>query len=82
MLSIKTKYQMKSQDIVILLKILALGEQEWRIVDIAENLKISPSTVFESLERNKAARLLDSSKKKVQKGILSIRKEKYISYRQ
>lgn len=61
---------MKAQDIVILLKILALDKQEWRIAGIAEKLKISSSTVFESLERNKAARLLDSSKKKVQKGNL------------
>lgn len=58
---------MKSQDIVILLKIIALDKQEWKIADIAENLQISSSTVSQALERNKFARLIDSSKKKVQK---------------
>jgi hypothetical protein len=61
---------MKSQDIVILLKILALEKQDWKIADIAESLKISSSTVFEALERNKTAKLIDSSKKKVLKGNL------------
>jgi hypothetical protein len=61
---------MKPQDIVILLKILTLENRKWRIIDIAESLQMSSSTVSQALERNRFARLIDSSKKKVQKANL------------
>ena len=56
---------MRPQDVVILLKIVALGDTPWRYSDIAQSLHISQSEVAEALNRSKQARLVDGSKKKV-----------------
>lgn len=56
---------MRPQDIVILLKIVALGEQNWRYSDLSEMLSISQSEIAEALNRSMQARLVDSSKKVV-----------------
>ena len=56
---------MRPQDVVILLKIVLLGETPWRYSDIAASLNISQSEVAEALNRSKQARLVDASKKKV-----------------
>lgn len=56
---------MRPQDIVILLKILALGDAEWQLKDLSNSLYISISEVSESLERSQFANLLDYQKKKV-----------------
>jgi hypothetical protein len=53
------------QDIVILLKLVALGNTPWLQSSLAETLHISQSEVSKSLVRSKYAGLLDSSGKKV-----------------
>lgn len=61
----KKHHGMRPQDIVVLLKIASLKNQHWRIIDLANGLKISPSEISEALNRCKIARLIDQSKKKV-----------------
>ena len=56
---------MRPQDIVILLKIIALGKDTWQLKDLARQLFISPSEVSESLNRSQLAGLIDYDKKKV-----------------
>jgi hypothetical protein len=60
----------RPQDVVVLLKIIALRDQEWRFIDIATSLDLSPSEISESLNRSAFARLIDESKKKVFKNSL------------
>lgn len=61
---------MRPHDIVILLKIVAKGKQEWFMKDIANELFISNSEVSESLNRSALAGLIASDKKRVMKGAL------------
>jgi hypothetical protein len=56
---------MRPQDIVVLLKIVSIQNQEWRNIDIANALNISPSEVSEALNRSKIAKLIDCKKKSV-----------------
>lgn len=56
---------MRPQDVVILLKIVLLGDTPWRYSDISAALTISQSEVAEALNRSKQARLVDASKRKV-----------------
>lgn len=56
---------MRPQDIVILLKIISIGNDAWRNIDIATAIGISPSEVSEALNRCKIAKLIDSRKRKV-----------------
>jgi len=56
---------MRPQDIVVLLKIVSLQNKEWRNIDIAGALKLSPSEVSEALNRCKIAKLIDGKKKNV-----------------
>ncbi len=56
---------MRPQDIPVLLKILVLRGQEWRMIDLATSLDMSPSEVSESLNRSAIAQLIDESKKNV-----------------
>lgn len=56
---------MRPQDIVILLKILSMGDREWNNADIANALNISASEVTEALNRCKIARMIDNTKRKV-----------------
>ena len=60
----------KPQDILILLKIISLGEKPWRGLDLAEGLGISPAEISMALERCQRSRLLDFSKKRVMKSAL------------
>ncbi len=53
------------QDIVILLKIIAIGNTSWFQNTLAESLRISQSEVSKSLMRSKYAGFLDASGKKV-----------------
>ena len=57
--------EMRPQDVIILLKIVSMDQEEWRLIDIAYNLRISQSEVSESLRRSQYAGLMDSSRKKV-----------------
>ncbi len=56
---------MRPQDIVVLLKIISINNDDWRNIDIANAIGISPSEVSEALNRCKIARLIDSKKRKV-----------------
>jgi len=56
---------MRPQDIIVLLKIIALNNNQWRNLDIAHSLKISPSEVSEVLHRCKIAKLVNKEKRVV-----------------
>jgi len=56
---------MRPQDIVVLLKIISINNDDWRNIDIANAIGISPSEVSEALNRCKIARLIDSKKRNV-----------------
>jgi hypothetical protein len=54
---------MRPHDIVVLLKIVDLGSQSWRITDLAGSLYLSQSETSEALNRCMIARLIDGSKR-------------------
>lgn len=56
---------MKPQDVVVLLKVIALNEDHWQQLPVAHSLKMSQSEVSQSVARSKYAGLLDSKGKKV-----------------
>jgi hypothetical protein len=56
---------MRPQDIVVLMKIIAQRSDDWRNIDIANAISLSPSEVSEALNRSKIAGLIDSGRKKV-----------------
>jgi len=56
---------MRPQDIVVLLKIVALGQKRWRGLDLAQDLLLSASEVSGALERCRQSGLLDSTKRRV-----------------
>jgi len=61
----QAKNSLKPQDIMILLKIIAKGKDEWYHHTIADELGISQSEVSQSLTRSCYAGLIDVSRKKV-----------------
>jgi len=54
---------LKPQDIVILLKLVALGERPWSYSSLADELAMSPSEVHSGIKRAGAARLFDFERK-------------------
>ena len=58
---------MRPQDIVILLKIIALGKEDWQFQDLSRSLYLSGSEIFESLNRSQIAGLIDFNRKRVNK---------------
>lgn len=56
---------MRPQDVVVLMKILSLKESNWTYADIAKDIHLSSSEVFEALERCRLAKLVDESKKTI-----------------
>lgn len=61
---------MRPHDVVILLKIIAKGDDPWFNKDLANELHISQSEVSESLNRSKIAGLVSVDKKQVFKSAL------------
>ena len=61
----KQHHGMRPQDIVVLLKIIATNSNQWRNLDIANALRISPSEVSEVLNRCKIAKLINKEKREV-----------------
>lgn len=61
----------KPQDIVILLKLVALGDSHWRHVDLAGALGLSQTEISFALERCRAAGFLDPGKKTLNKPALT-----------
>jgi len=66
----QTQYSMKSQDVVVLLKIIALNNDIWQQIPLAKSLKMSQSEVSQSVARSKYAGLLDDSGKRVMRQVL------------
>jgi len=60
----------KSQDILIVLKLVVLGERRWSYPSLAKDLFLSPSGVYEGINRAIEARLLDPATKKPRKKAL------------
>ena len=58
---------MRPQDIVVLLKIVLLGKKEWQYQDLVRSLYISGAEINASLNRSKAAGLIDYNRKRVNK---------------
>lgn len=58
---------MRPQDLVILLKVITLGDTFWHAKDLAQSLYISPSEISESLERSHYAGLIGHDKRRVNK---------------
>jgi hypothetical protein len=56
---------MRPLDVVILLKIISLGDAAWQYRDLSAKLYISVSEVSESLSRSHIAGLIDESKKNI-----------------
>jgi len=61
---------MRPQDIVILLKIICLGKNNWYSKDLASQLFLSPAEVSNALVRTSQSGLLDATKKHVRKQAL------------
>ncbi|MDA3891562.1 MAG: hypothetical protein PF517_07860 [Salinivirgaceae bacterium] len=58
---------MSPLDVVVMLKIIAYGDQSWLQKTMSEDLFISQSEISKSLVRSKFAGLIDSSGKKVKR---------------
>ncbi|MBU0486482.1 MAG: hypothetical protein KKD31_00850 [Bacteroidetes bacterium] len=58
---------MRPHDIVVLLKIVSKGDQNWYMKDLANELGISASEVTESINRSVIAGLISSDKKSIMK---------------
>jgi hypothetical protein len=56
---------MRPQDIAVLLKIIAAGNESWQNKDLSTALSLSASEISESLNRSQIAGLIDGKKKKV-----------------
>ncbi|MHB8895896.1 MAG: hypothetical protein ACYC99_12085 [Candidatus Geothermincolia bacterium] len=54
---------LKPQDIVILLKLVTIGERPWSYGSLANELAMSPSEVHSGIKRAGAARLFDTQRK-------------------
>ena len=60
----------KPQDVLVLLKIVTLGEQPWRVMDLAQKLGISASEVSMALERARRVGMLGPDKRTVRRAPL------------
>jgi hypothetical protein len=63
--AMKQQKVMRPQDILVLLKIVALGDQPWYHHNLADALFMSQSEVSLSLSRSRYAGLIDGTRKKV-----------------
>lgn len=55
----------KPQDIVILLKLVAMGDNHWRHIDLANALGLSQTEISFAMDRCKTAGFIDSDKKTI-----------------
>lgn len=55
---------LKPQDVLILMKLVALGESEWSYSSLGLELSMSPSEVHSGLKRAGTARLFDEQRRK------------------
>jgi predicted transcriptional regulator len=61
---------MRPQDIVVLMKLVALDNEPWQYRDLSSSLYISISEISESLNRSMLAGLVDQSRKKIKRNSL------------
>lgn len=61
----QAQVNIRPQDVLVLLKIVALGDKEWFHHTLANDIGISQSEVSQSLNRSRYAGLIDDSRKKV-----------------
>ena len=61
----RIQFIMKPQDVVVLLKIIALGNNKWNQTQLAESLKLSQSEISQSLARSNFSRLINMADKTV-----------------
>lgn len=61
-------YQLKAQDVVLLLKLLSSSRATFRMIDLAYELGISQSEVSQGLERLRTCQLVSSDKKRPLRG--------------
>ena len=66
----RVKPGIKPQDLLILLKIVCWRDRQWRSMDLASELGISPAEVSMALERARGVGFLDSEKRRVLKAPL------------
>jgi hypothetical protein len=66
----QSQYSMKPQDVVVLLKVIALNNDNWQQKPLAQSLRMSQSEVSQSVARSKYAGILDDSGKKVMRQAL------------
>lgn len=66
----QSQYSMKPQDVVILLKVIALNNENWQQIPLAHSLKMSQSEVSQSVARSRYAGLLGDNGKKVMRQAL------------
>ena len=55
---------LKSHDIVVVIKLISIGERRWSYPSLAEDLFMSPSGVYGSVKRAVECKLLEPEKKK------------------
>jgi len=67
---VQSKFGMKPQDIVVLLRIVVQNSDDWQQLPLSRSLKMSQSEVSQSVARSKYAGLLDNSGKKVMRRTL------------
>lgn len=68
--SMKSHNGLRPQDIAVLLKIVALGAEPWRHIDLAQYLNLSQSEVSEALHRCQLSGLISPDKKSVMRASL------------
>src|ERR1035438_3272892 len=61
---------LRPQDILVLLKMLASPEREWRQVDLAQELGLSQFEISAALSRAEYSGFLDRAKKRINKSAL------------
>lgn len=60
-----SKQIMKPQDVVVLLKIIAMGDDDWRQITLAQSLKMSQSEISQAVARARYSGLIDEGGKYV-----------------
>lgn len=63
----RPQYGVRPQDVLILLKIVCWRDKEWRSLDLARELQLSPAEVCMALERARRVGFLDAKKQTVMK---------------
>lgn len=63
----KDLFHLRPQDVLVLLKLIVWKKKTWRQIDLAQSLGLSQAEIANALERLRRSRLVDDSKRKVQR---------------